>query len=313
VFGTAPSLTGPTTITEVVGSSGLTITGATQTASFPALSVTQIWNNSGTTFTGVKVNVTNTASAGASSVFDFQIGGATKLKMDTSGNITSASGSLTFGNLGVYSGYNMLQLSSAIPFGWSSGNAGGTSDLTMYRDAADTFAFRRLANAQTVNIYNTWTTAATNFEALRQSWISSVFHMGTTKGSSTGTARGMQFDYGGTTTQAIFVPATSGPVIIDDPKVTTGVSNDGSGFKHSRVTTGSVAAGSTVLVTVTWSTAFADANYTVMASVLDSTTTSLSLSVVHVESITASAVTVRVLNNALGALTGTLHVIAVHD
>lgn len=51
----------------------------------------------------------------------------------------------------------------------------------------------------------------------------------------------------------------------------------------------------------------------VVAQVLDSTTTSLSLSVVHIETITASAVMVRVLNNAAGSLTGTLHVVACHD
>lgn len=85
------------------------------------------------------------------------------------------------------------------------------------------------------------------------------------------------------------------------------------GIKHQRVTTGSIAAGSTALVTLTWSSAFADANYTVSAQVQDSTSTSLSLSVVHIESVSASAVAVRVLNNALGSLTGTLHVTAIHD
>lgn len=92
-----------------------------------------------------------------------------------------------------------------------------------------------------------------------------------------------------------------------------GVDNDASGFKHARVTTGSVAAGTTALVTITWTTPFADANYTVNASVVEATTSSLSLSVVHVESITASAVTVRVLNNSVGSLTGTVHVLAIHD
>jgi hypothetical protein len=96
-------------------------------------------------------------------------------------------------------------------------------------------------------------------------------------------------------------------------QVGSGISADGGGFKHTRVTTGSIAGGSTALVTVTWTTAFADANYTVTADVIDSTTSSLSLSVVHIESVTASAVTVRVLNNAIGALTGTLNVIACHD
>jgi hypothetical protein len=92
----------------------------------------------------------------------------------------------------------------------------------------------------------------------------------------------------------------------------TGV-GQGSGLKHQRVTTGSVSAGSTALVTLTWTTTFADGNYTVNCSVLDSTTSSLSLSVVHVEAVNAADVRVRVLNNAVGSLTGTLHCIAMHD
>ena len=64
---------------------------------------------------------------------------------------------------------------------------------------------------------------------------------------------------------------------------------------------------------VTWGTAFADDSYTVLASVQDSTATSLSLSVVHVETKSATQVQVRVLNNAAGALTGTLQILAVHD
>jgi hypothetical protein len=95
--------------------------------------------------------------------------------------------------------------------------------------------------------------------------------------------------------------------------INSGVAADGGGLKHARVTTGRISAGSTALVTITWTTAFADANYSVSASVVDATTSSLSLSVVHVESVTASAVTVRVLNNAVGSLTGTVNVIAIHD
>lgn len=92
-----------------------------------------------------------------------------------------------------------------------------------------------------------------------------------------------------------------------------GITANGAGLKHGRITTGSIAAGATALVTLTWGTAFADANYTVSAEVEDATTTSLSLSVVHVESKTSSAVTVRVINNSVGALTGTLNIIAIHD
>lgn len=84
-------------------------------------------------------------------------------------------------------------------------------------------------------------------------------------------------------------------------------------IKSKRVTTGSIATATTALVTVTWDTAFADASYTVTVDVIDATTTSLSLTTVHIESQTASAVTARILNNSLGSLTGTLHAIGIHD
>jgi hypothetical protein len=93
----------------------------------------------------------------------------------------------------------------------------------------------------------------------------------------------------------------------------TGVYNDANGIKHIRLSTGSISGGTSSLITATWTTAFADANYTVTASVLDSTAATASLNVVHVESISASQVKVRVSNTSAGALTGTLHIVAMHD
>ncbi len=95
--------------------------------------------------------------------------------------------------------------------------------------------------------------------------------------------------------------------------VTTGVAPNSGGIKHGRVTTGSIGAGVSALVALTWGTAFADANYTVTASVLDATAAIASLQVVHVETILAASVAVRVQNTSAGALTGTLQVIALHD
>ena len=88
---------------------------------------------------------------------------------------------------------------------------------------------------------------------------------------------------------------------------------DAGGMKHQRVTTGSIGATTDVAVTVTWGTAFADTSYTVFAEVVDSTTSSLSLKVIHVDSISASAVVVRVRNDSAGSLTGTLHCVGIHD
>lgn len=84
-------------------------------------------------------------------------------------------------------------------------------------------------------------------------------------------------------------------------------------LKSKRVSTGSIATAATALITITWDTAFADTNYTATVDVIDATTTSLSLSTVHIETQTASAITVRIINNALGSLTGTIHAIGIHD
>jgi len=53
----------------------VTLGGATVTASAPVLDLSQTWNDSGVTFTGLKLNVTNTASAAASALLDLQVGG----------------------------------------------------------------------------------------------------------------------------------------------------------------------------------------------------------------------------------------------
>lgn len=56
--------------------STLTLTGATAlTTSQPVLNITQTWNAGGVTFTGVLLNITNTASAAASRFLDIQSSG----------------------------------------------------------------------------------------------------------------------------------------------------------------------------------------------------------------------------------------------
>lgn len=84
-------------------------------------------------------------------------------------------------------------------------------------------------------------------------------------------------------------------------------------MKHQRITTGSIPATSSALVTLTWTAAYADANYSTTCSVVDSTSAAASLRVVHIETVSASAVAVRVENTSAGALTGTLNCMAMHD
>lgn len=78
-----------------------------------------------------------------------------------------------------------------------------------------------------------------------------------------------------------------------------------------RVTTGPIALSSTVQVTLTWTTAFADALYTPVVSVVDS---SGFLTVVDIASFDAATVVVNVQNNdASNPHTGVLCVLALHD
>jgi len=83
--------------------------------------------------------------------------------------------------------------------------------------------------------------------------------------------------------------------------------------RHARVTTGAVGALGSISVTVPWANAFTDTNYTVVASVLDSTALTASLSVVHVESLQVNSVNVRINNTSNVPITGTVHVIGIHD
>jgi hypothetical protein len=69
---------------------------AQRQVSTPVLDLTQTWNQATTTFTGLKVNVTDTNSASGSLLLDLQVGGTSKFKVDKTGAATFAAGT-TFG------------------------------------------------------------------------------------------------------------------------------------------------------------------------------------------------------------------------
>lgn len=79
---------------------------------------------------------------------------------------------------------------------------------------------------------------------------------------------------------------------------------------EQRMSTGALAANAKTQITLTWANPFADTNYSVVASVVDSNT---ALSIEQIVSYTTTAVTVNIYNAASVAVTGTLIVIAVHD
>jgi hypothetical protein len=72
----------------------LTLTGATVTTSQPVLNLSQTWNDAAATFTGLKFNVTDTASASASLLMDLQVGGSSKFSVTKAGQIYTAVGQI---------------------------------------------------------------------------------------------------------------------------------------------------------------------------------------------------------------------------
>lgn len=162
----------------------LAVGGETVTASSPVLDLSQSWNASGVTFTGIKFNVTDTASASGSLLMDLQVGGVSKFNVDKAGSIysTGAIYSSNGLNLGTYylrrsitdfaiftTGENFAfgvgtptgspaggyaYVGAAI--GWLSGNYANSADLTLYRDAGNTLAQRNGINPQTFRLYRTY-------------------------------------------------------------------------------------------------------------------------------------------------------------
>lgn len=63
----------------------LVVVGGTVTASTPTFDAAQTWNAGGVTFTGGRLNITNTASAAASLFLDLQAGGVSQFSVGVSG------------------------------------------------------------------------------------------------------------------------------------------------------------------------------------------------------------------------------------
>lgn len=165
-------------------------------ANVPISNLTTTWNNVSTTFTGIKLNVTDTASAAGSLLADFQVNGVSKFWIPKSTQVVSFEGYLStknntsgatsyaistagigFGNSNTWpNSFNTwansqpvaattasgMYFSGSYALGWTSSDPrnNNSQDLTLFRDAADTLAQRRGVNAQTHRIYGTYTDAS---------------------------------------------------------------------------------------------------------------------------------------------------------
>jgi hypothetical protein len=199
----------------------------TITADAPVLNLTQTWNNAAVVFTGIKLNVTETASANGSFLLDLQRGGVSRFAVYNTGQINFHGGqyALIFKDTGSttirggvdfwptqdgfgFFGSNLVsvnffnttvaRLASGIAFGWASGSPVTTAfDVTLFRDAASVLALRTGTTAQTFRLYNTFTDAS-NYERGKFEWASNVLRIGTEK-LGTGSARAVELQTDGTT------------------------------------------------------------------------------------------------------------------
>jgi hypothetical protein len=95
------------------------------------------WNAGGTTFTAIKMDVTDTASAAASLLMDLKVGGSTKYKVAKTGQITFSHGIFS-PQVAMWESYSTaINLASVSQLSWSSGvPAIGSCDTGIARLAA---------------------------------------------------------------------------------------------------------------------------------------------------------------------------------
>lgn len=137
------------------------------------------WNDAGTTFTAIKMNVADTASASGSLLMDLQVDDVSQFSVGKKKfTLLAKSGQngFTFDASNLVNNDNSLRIISNGGSNWqfdtvngfisvrgfAMGSVGGP-DIAIVRDAADALAQRRGTNAQTTRGYRTFTDAS-NYE-----------------------------------------------------------------------------------------------------------------------------------------------------
>jgi hypothetical protein len=205
------------------------------------VTISQTWNAGGNVMTALKVVATDTASGGTSSLLDAQTtAGGSQFSVrkgvvvgDNYSSLTTYGVKTAFVSFGNYYGSGALcgstngltlfaaptinayiNISAVLATVGNTNSAlaiGAAQDTILLRDgAANTLALRNGANAQTFNVYGTYT-SGTSYERLTLSAPSAANAIiGTNKGSGGGTARGLEFQTDGVSRWSI---STAGHLI----------------------------------------------------------------------------------------------------
>ena len=162
-------------------------------------STSLVWNNATTTFTGLKLNVTNTASAAGSNLLDLQVNAIRVFRVLSTGSGGTAELYVQAGftNEGLAIGASNSSPKTKLTFTDGLFFSGASAyDVCLRQDGvADTLAQRRGTNAQAYRLYNTYTDAS-NYERGKVEWSSNIFRIGTEAGGGGGTLRAMELDAG---------------------------------------------------------------------------------------------------------------------
>jgi hypothetical protein len=203
-----PDQTG--TVGLVSGATGnIQYNNAGQLAGTGDFNVDLNWTDPLVTYTGLKVNVTDTGSAAGSNLLDLQSGGTSKFRFDKDGTINlENNASYSKSTITLFSGtvqtrptggdgyklsYNGCSFGFLTPIfiGPSTPNNNFSQGAGLYSDSQDyTLAQRNGTNAQTYRLYNTYTDAS-NYERLSFNWDTNVFKI-KSEAAGSGTVRGIQ-------------------------------------------------------------------------------------------------------------------------
>lgn len=125
---------------RTVFSQKYTATTGTITADTPMFNGTQTWNNGAVTFTGIKANITNTASAAASMLMDLQVGGTSLFSVAPTGGVGGVGPMVKIGtgsttNVGFQIGYSQSGYGGI----WASGVTPSTSNFALQSNGSSTY------------------------------------------------------------------------------------------------------------------------------------------------------------------------------
>ena len=116
------------------------------------------------------------------------------------------------GTGGVRTTATSIQIPSNSGLYWLAGALGTSGDLSLLRDAANTLALRNGTNAQTFNIYNTYTDAS-NYERMQIYWTANTALIGMSA-AGTGTANRI-LQVGNGFLGGVMIPSTFFPDVTD--------------------------------------------------------------------------------------------------